>query len=343
MTPSTAVLEQQQVAAWPTTTTEAGRQHAVRSLGIIHRERPAELGGIARLAAHICGLPYGAVNLIGDDCEWQAATHGLEPHTQHRSRSMCARVICHTDRIFHTSDAARHPLFGSANLTVAGAARPRTYAAALVESTDGHRYGTVCAFGGDEVELSDVQLDALAALADTTRHLLDGKRSAQHFESLANIDELTGIGNRRALTEVAAMVLHQARRRDARPAAVLFDLDNLKMVNDTYGHAIGDQLILRFAQRLAGTTRAGEMVARIGGDEFVVFMPNVSSSNALVAARRIHAVVTADDAADQLPVPIRASYGCGLWMHPHDTLEVMLHRADEAMYLDKRRRALTLL
>jgi diguanylate cyclase (GGDEF)-like protein len=336
------MLEQHQTPLWPTTKSEAGRQHAVRSLGIIHRERPAELGTIARLAAHICGLPYGVVNLIGDDCEWQAATHGLDPHTLHRSRSMCARVICHPDRIFYTSDTTRHPLFGSANLTVAGAARPRTYAAALVESNDGHAYGTVCAFGGDEVQLSDVQLDALSALADTARHLLDGKRSVQHFESLANIDELTGIGNRRALAEVASMVLHQARRGDARPAAVLFDLDNLKMVNDTFGHATGDQLIHRFAQRLAATTRAGEMVARIGGDEFVVFMPNVTSSNALVAARRIHAVVTADEETD-LPVPIRASYGTGLWMHPHDTLEVMLHRADEAMYLDKRRRALTLL
>ena len=343
MTPSTAVLEQHTAPSWPTTKTEAGRQHAVRSLGIIHRERPAELGSVARLAAHICGLPYSAVNIIGDDCEWQAATHGLEPQTLHRSRSMCARVICHPDRLFYTTDAARHPMFGAANLTVAGAARPRTYVAAVVESTDGHPYGTVCAFGEDEVSLSDIQLDALAALADTARHLLDGKRSVQHFESLANIDELTGISNRRALAEVASMVLHQARRGDARPAAVLFDLDNLKMVNDTFGHATGDQLIHRFAQRLAGTTRAGEMVARIGGDEFVVFMPNVTSSNALVAARRIHAVVTASDDESGLPVPIRASYGTGLWMHPHDTLEVMLHRADEAMYLDKRRRALTLL
>ncbi|MFZ4720860.1 MAG: GGDEF domain-containing protein [Ilumatobacteraceae bacterium] len=337
------MLEQHPTPPWPTTQGEAARQHAVRSLGIIHRERPAELGSIARLAAHICGLPYGAVNLIGDDCEWQAATHGLEPQTQHRSRSMCARVICHQERIFYTTEAGRHPLFAAQNVTVAGASRPRTYVAARVESTDGHPYGTVCAFGDDEVALSDVQLDALSALADTARHLLDGKRTVQHFESLANIDALTGVSNRRALAEMATMVLHQARRGDARPAAVLFDLDNLKVVNDTYGHATGDQLIRRFAQRLAGTTRAGELVARIGGDEFVVFMPNVTSVNALVAARRIHQVVTAPLEGAELPVAIRASFGTGLWMHPHDTLEVMLHRADEAMYLDKRRRALTLL
>jgi diguanylate cyclase (GGDEF)-like protein len=115
------------------------------------------------------------------------------------------------------------------------------------------------------------------------------------------------------------------------------------VVNDTYGHATGDQLIRVFAQRLAATTRAGELVARIGGDEFVVFMPNVTSSNALVAARRIHQVVTTAPDDPDLPVPVRASFGTGLWMHMHDTLEVMLHRADEAMYLDKRRRSLALL
>lgn len=343
MTPPTAVLQHQPTTSWPTTDSEPARQLAVRSLGIIHRERPAELGGIARLAAHICGLPYGAVNLIGDDCEWQAATHGIEPHTLHRSRSMCARTICTRSNVLYTNAVGRHPLFASQDVTVGGAPRPQTYAAALVQSVDGHPYGTVCAFGADEVELSDVQLDALAALADTTRHLLDSKRTVQHFESLANIDMLTGVANRRALAEVATMVLHQARRGDARPAAVLFDLDNLKVVNDTYGHATGDQLIRVFAQRLAATTRAGELVARIGGDEFVVFMPNVTSSNALVAARRIHQVVTTAPDDPDLPVPVRASFGTGLWMHMHDTLEVMLHRADEAMYLDKRRRALALL
>ena len=338
-----ATLPSHTLRPWPCPADEDLRAASVASLGDPKSLRSEGLQNIARLAAHICGTPFAAVMLVGADRTIPIATFGTPATDTDRRISMCARAICAPSRVVHASDVEHDPLLAHPNLTVMGALRPTTYAAAAMESITGHRYGTVCAFADTPTHLSEVQLDALDALADTARQLLESNSRATRFESISRSDALTGIANRRAFVEWAEHHIHQARRGEARPALALFDIDGLKAVNDSLGHVAGDLLISEFARRLSAVTRRSDLVARLGGDEFVVLMPNTTASRAAMAARRIQKSVAASiDLGDNTLRALRASCGVGAWMHAHDTVEALLHRADEAMYVDKRRAAIEL-
>jgi diguanylate cyclase (GGDEF)-like protein len=146
-------------------------------------------------------------------------------------------------------------------------------------------------------------------------------------------DALTGLANRRGLNTA---INRAARRRD-RTALLLIDLDGFKLINDAYGHAAGDTVLTDFAHHLSGTVRAGDVAARIGGDEFAVLLTEVTTpEQAGLAAQRILAAAAANPlrlGADI--VPIRASIGITLGL-PDDTTQELVRRADMAMYQAKR-------
>jgi diguanylate cyclase (GGDEF)-like protein len=152
---------------------------------------------------------------------------------------------------------------------------------------------------------------------------------------LAMYDPLTGSYNRRAFVELAERQLARARR-DGAPAALLaIDLDHFKQVNDRYGHAAGDRVLADFAARLRHAMRAGDLPARIGGEEFCVLLAGASLGEACAAAERLRAAVESPPLGE-LPAPttvsigVAASPGCG------STLDGLLRRADERLYQAKR-------
>lgn len=148
----------------------------------------------------------------------------------------------------------------------------------------------------------------------------------------ARRDELTGLANRRHFIN-AANIEVQRSRRYARPLAVVcLDLDRFKRLNDNHGHALGDEALRATATALHGLARSSDVVARMGGDEFVILLPEVDRAAATEVAHRISATVNA--ALARFP-EVSASVGAA-WFGDHaPTLPAMLEAADAAMYRAK--------
>jgi diguanylate cyclase (GGDEF)-like protein len=153
------------------------------------------------------------------------------------------------------------------------------------------------------------------------------------LEALALNDPLTGLANRRLLTDRMAMSLVHARRNNGAMSIIFLDLDGFKQINDTLGHGVGDILLQRVAGRLLATVREEDTVARIGGDEFIISLWHVSGPDyaAAVAARAIEAVAQPYEIKGHT-VQITASAGVSLYPAHGDDAESLLKNADLALY-----------
>jgi diguanylate cyclase len=153
---------------------------------------------------------------------------------------------------------------------------------------------------------------------------------AQHRRE-ARTDELTGLPNRRAFNETLAAALRDRPDRD-RLALLVLDVDDFKAVNDTLGHHVGDELLTLLAPRLQQVLRRGDLVARTGGDEFAVLLPDADAERAVEVATRLRAGLRRPFPLDSRPVETSASVGIAVF--PDDGREAapLLQRADLAMY-----------
>jgi diguanylate cyclase (GGDEF)-like protein len=152
-------------------------------------------------------------------------------------------------------------------------------------------------------------------------------------------DQLTGLPNRTLLLRRTADALTEASRTGAKCGFLLLDLDRFKEVNDTLGHLLGDRLLQVIAYRLARSVRPGDVVARLGGDEFAVLLPAVRTITvAAEVAARLRAALAEAVRLEGMTFEIEASVGIAMYPDDAATVEVLLQRADVAMYLAKERR-----
>jgi diguanylate cyclase (GGDEF)-like protein len=156
------------------------------------------------------------------------------------------------------------------------------------------------------------------------------------LRALAHTDELTGLPNRRELGERAERLLDVATGEHA---VLMLDLDGFKAVNDTWGHATGDRLLAEVARRLSSSVRLTDIVARVGGDEFAILMPDADREVALSVARRIHDTLREPLATEPIPTVIDTSVGIALFPTHGRDLATLLRTADAAMYAAKAARA----
>ena len=174
---------------------------------------------------------------------------------------------------------------------------------------------------------------AIACVADVT----DSTRMREELRHRATVDELTGCSNR--ATIVSALEAHIASGQRRAERAVLFiDLDGFKQVNDEHGHAVGDELLRRVADRLRAAVRDEDLVGRIGGDEFLVLCPEIGGHDpAIGLAQRIAELLSGDVAlaggGRQASIGVAWSTGEAI------DAETLIARADRAMYESKRERA----
>ena len=152
-------------------------------------------------------------------------------------------------------------------------------------------------------------------------------------------DALTGCYNRRYLLDRMAHALDRARRADETPALLYIDLDRFKPVNDRHGHETGDALLKAVVARLRGCARENDCVARVGGDEFVVFMDMHADAETVAALRELVARRLAEAfSINGLRLEIGASIGSARFPDDGDTADALLRRADDAMYREKKAR-----
>ncbi len=148
-------------------------------------------------------------------------------------------------------------------------------------------------------------------------------------------DALTGLANRSLLLTQLSQALARAARTHASTAVMFLDLDGFKSVNDTYGHAAGDELLVEVARRISTTVRHGDIAARLGGDEFVVMCTAAEHTAVREVATRLAAALSAPFQLDVAEVQIGASVGVAIESAPVTADELILH-ADTALYQAKR-------
>ncbi|MDD2700977.1 MAG: GGDEF domain-containing protein [Sideroxydans sp.] len=176
---------------------------------------------------------------------------------------------------------------------------------------------------------------ALVMLNRNYHAQLDAK--SRQLQNLANLDPLTGVWNSRAYYALSDKLFRLAKRNKATCATLFIDLDHFKSINDSFGHETGDRVLMSVSECLARNIRNSDLLGRVGGEEFVVFLPDTDSAGAIGLAEKLRASVR------RLPVvpgesaePVSVSIGVAQCSPDDLDTSAMQHRADQAMYVAKR-------
>jgi diguanylate cyclase (GGDEF)-like protein len=167
---------------------------------------------------------------------------------------------------------------------------------------------------------------------------LSNLRLLESTKHQANVDELTGLYNRRFLEEYARKLLAMARRKGQPLGIIMMDLDHFKEFNDIYGHEVGDRILRHFAKTATQAMREANLAARYGGEEFVVLLPETGAQGCLRLAERIRTaverMVIPSGTEKPLP-PLTVSLGIAAYPEHGQTLEELLQASDKALYESK--------
>jgi len=161
------------------------------------------------------------------------------------------------------------------------------------------------------------------------------EKRAEKLAKLAATDPMTGILNRARCEELLAAEINRCRRYRTLPfSLVLFDIDQFKKINDSFGHPVGDKVLKKIVDTVKVTVRSSDIFARWGGEEFVVLLPHTEYANALLAAEKLRVAVAAISTRG-LP-SVTCSFGVAQYSNPDDTAKTLFKRADQALYVAKR-------
>lgn len=168
------------------------------------------------------------------------------------------------------------------------------------------------------------------------RDITENHTLRKKLQEMANHDPLTGIPNRRLFFDRIGYVLTEAKRNKKKFAVLSLDLDHFKQVNDKFGHAVGDQVLFEMAQRLIKSLREMDVVARFGGDEFMILLREVhTSEDVTVVLRKIMREIQQPLVVQQISCRLGASIGVAIY--PQDGIEPkdLLNKSDQALYKAK--------
>ena len=184
---------------------------------------------------------------------------------------------------------------------------------------------------------SDREQQILTIFATQVSMLLDTIRARERISNLADTDELTGMWNRRYFRRQLPQEIERARTFSVPLSLLLFDIDEFKQINDSFGHVVGDVVLSELCGSVREMLRPTDMIARYGGDEFVVVLPHTDLDGARAVSDRILARVRALTIPADDDTAIRCSISIGLAEFSHDdTGDDLFRRADERLYSAKR-------
>lgn len=247
-----------------------------------------------------------------------AATHGPPRHSGHANLSREGGAQRIADRI---ADRVRD-VYGLRNLAAAPLRVDGKVEGAIVLS---RRTGSWPA--GARWILAAAAGEASAALARV--------HSARDAEARATTDALTGLPNRRYFDEYLGL-LARRRRSDDRVGVLMIDIDRFKMLNDTFGHGVGDHVLREIAQAIAGAVREGDVPARFGGEEFAVLLRNPGPAIAVEVGERVRRAVSSLDLSGIGVRGVTVSVGVAVADSPEADLGGVIDAADRALYRAKR-------
>lgn len=263
-------------------------------------------------------------------------TRGLTPALELAARAV-GDWILHTGGVFGAADCN---LDGRLGLEGSG---PPAAAVGLPLACRGRTVGALVAIdrapSAREPRFAAASLAVLAAALEPGAIALDNALRMQRAEALSVTDDLTQLYNSRFLSQALRRETKRASR-NGRPLSLLFiDLDGFKSINDTHGHLFGSSALVEAAAVIRASARETDMVARFGGDEFALVLPDTGSDGALAVGERIREKIAAHGFLRGAGLDIRLTVSVGVATLPDvaETAEGLIQAADEAMYLVKDR------
>jgi diguanylate cyclase (GGDEF)-like protein len=186
---------------------------------------------------------------------------------------------------------------------------------------------------------TDEDLTLLMRIVDQAALAVERVMLYQKLEELAITDDLTNLFNTRYLTRSIEAEIQRSKRYGTSVAVIFMDLDRFKDVNDTYGHLVGSKLLVEIGELLINQLRAIDVVARYGGDEFVIVLPQTSLKSALTSAERIREAMQMNTflVPEGHNLKVTASFGVAAYPDTAKSKEELLRLADESMYSVKKR------
>lgn len=309
---------------------EEARIDTLYSLNILDTPPEERFDRLTRLARRVFQVPVSLVNLVDEHRIWSKSAQGMERIDAPRDLSFCAHAIL-GDGILVVTDATKDERF-SDNPAVTGEPKVRFYAGCPLRAPNGDRLGTLCLIDQKPRDFSDEDralLRDLAGMAERELAVLQ----------LATMDELTMLANRRGFEALSEHALELSRRFKKPAALAYFDLNELKQINDQFGHAEGDRALKTFAQLLRLTFRESDVLGRLGEDEFAAFMTNVSNAELDGALERLEKAI--DDYNDKTDssYDIEFSYG-KVTFDASGTADVsdLMAQADALKYQNKKKK-----
>ena len=198
----------------------------------------------------------------------------------------------------------------------------------------GKIFGTMTAINRpDQRDFTHRDLELLGAMASQAAMGIENARLFDELERLAVTDELTGLSNRRGFFELAKRELDRSERSGRPVTAAMLDIDGFKRINDSHGHAVGDEVLRHLADRCRLAVRDVDLVGRYGGEEFCFLLPETDIRTAEFIADRILARISGSPMQTEAgPLEIQVSMGLAASRDPQEDIATLLDRADTAMY-----------
>jgi len=307
---------------------EKVRLETLRTLNLLDTAPEERFDRLTRLARRIFGVPISLVSLVDGSRQWFKSTQGLEVKETPREISFCGHAILEDD-IFIVPDALKDERFVD-NPLVTNSPGVRFYAGCPLKVANGSKIGTLCLIDTEPRQFSAEDLELLRDLAMMVEQEIAAIQ-------LATIDELTRISNRRGFKVLAQHALSLCNRKGLPASLLVFDLDDFKQINDSYGHAEGDRALAAFAECIRDEFRESDVFARLGGDEFVALLTDTDQQNLEATLKRFHHAI--DDYNKQAKRGYDLHYSVGhIVCEPgeYDAIDQLLASADTVMYKQKR-------
>ena len=285
---------------------------------------------LTRICQHLFGVDMAAVSLVGSDRQWFKSAVGLPFVETERTMSFCAWVVADGEHLV-VPDTHQDTRFKD-NPLVQNSPYIRFYSGVPLYSKRGFRVGTLCILHSQPRQLSADEMQTQQLLGKQAEALIEKFELGQ----LAITDSLTGLYNRRYFNDRAREAVSAASRHRAPLSVIVFDIDNFKRVNDTYGHSVGDHALMAIAKCVQCAIRKPDVISRVGGEEFHVLLPDTGITGALNVADRLRqAIRECEIATEQTRIKLTCSFGIAQMSATDGHIDSVLKRADAAMYKAK--------
>jgi diguanylate cyclase (GGDEF)-like protein len=320
----------------PIPANEISRLQAVYAYDILDTLPEVDFDTITRIASMALKVPAAVIGLMDSDRLWFKSQLGLGVTELDRQIAFCAHAIMAPNELLVVENMLEDKRFQN-NPLVTQAPNLRFYAGAPLINLQGYALGTIAVADTVPRRFTPQEGEILKDFSKLVVSTLEHRSKASQYQKLALTDQLTGLPNRSNFERTLDLqIAHSSRTGD--PFSLFYmDLNQFKMVNDTYGHAAGDEVLARVAQAMLSQLRAGDMLARLGGDEFGMIVRGSAEETSQPLMQRISEVVAKPIMlSNGKQVSIGISIGNVAYSELTGSLDKIMAQADKALYQNKR-------